>query len=141
MLINFFYFVKDAGRIRHLSRSNCVLQIEIVGDNTRHLYRLPGKQRRTESGSAGRLFGCLPQQRMSADGTCRDTLPDSSIKTCTLTEPLARTALAAAGYGGVGRLVALPLSTPPEIVFGFGFGVGGGRADIVSTALRIACVR
>src|SRR5207302_2134835 len=58
------------------------------------------------------------------------TLPLSLISTWTLTAPPARTALAAGGYGGFGRLVAFPLSTPPETVFGGGggdaFGLGGG---------------
>jgi hypothetical protein len=34
--------------------------------------------------------------------------------------PLALTANAAAGYSGFGKLVALPLTTPAEIDFGFG---------------------
>jgi hypothetical protein len=60
------------------------------------------------------------------------TLPDSSINTWTLTEPLALTALAAGGYGGFGKLMALAFSMPPEIVFGgagdlSGFANGGSR--------------
>src|SRR5580765_6048289 len=64
------------------------------------------------------------------------TRPLSSIKTCTLTAPPALTALAAAGYAGFGRLVALPLSTPPETVFGtggFAFGGGGGSSPPVGS--------
>src|SRR5262249_32774695 len=43
-------------------------------------------------------------------------LPSSSIRTRTLTAPDARTARAARGYVGLGRRIALPLRTPPEIV-------------------------
>ena len=60
------------------------------------------------------------------------TRPLSSIRTCTLTEPLARTALAAGGYGGEGKLVALPFKTPPDTVLGTGFGVFGGGGGGVS---------
>src|SRR5688572_30912657 len=42
------------------------------------------------------------------------TFPFSSISTWTLTDPPALTALAAGGYGGFGRLIALPFNTPPE---------------------------
>src|SRR5690348_13984373 len=62
------------------------------------------------------------------------TLPVSSISTCTCTAPLARTARAAAGYVGFGRLIALPFRTPPEMVFGGAFliGAGGGSPPPVS---------
>ena len=53
------------------------------------------------------------------------TLPLSSIKTSTLTEPLARTAFAAGGISGIGKLIAFPLSSPPETVFGTGGGASG----------------
>src|SRR6185436_17037462 len=43
------------------------------------------------------------------------TFPLSSTVTCTLTTPDAWAALAIGGYAGWGRLMALPLSTPPEI--------------------------
>jgi hypothetical protein len=58
-----------------------------------------------------------------------------SITTWTLTDPVARTARAAGGYGGFGKDIAFPLRTPPEMVFGidpgleferFEFGAGGG---------------
>src|SRR4051794_18267677 len=65
------------------------------------------------------------------------TRPDSSIVTCTDTVPLARTALAAAGYGGAGRLVALPFSTPPDTVLGTGFGVGFGGGGGASESLPV----
>src|SRR6185503_7335365 len=55
------------------------------------------------------------------------TLPFSSISTCTCTEPEACALRAIAGYGGVTRRTALPLSTPPEIgARGVGLGVGAG---------------
>src|SRR6185503_7545451 len=54
------------------------------------------------------------------------TLPFSSMSTWTLTDPPARTAFAAGGYGGFGRLIALPFRTPPEICFGTSFFTGGG---------------
>jgi hypothetical protein len=63
------------------------------------------------------------------------TLPDSSIVTCTVTVPEACVALAIGGYAGFGRLMALPLSTPPEMgalgpdeAVGFGGGGGGGSS-------------
>jgi hypothetical protein len=37
-----------------------------------------------------------------------------------LTAPEARTALAAGGYGGLGKLTALPFNTPPDICLGIG---------------------
>src|SRR5689334_12933849 len=46
------------------------------------------------------------------------TLPSSSIKTWTRTAPAALTALAAGGYGGLTKLIALPLTTPPETTLG-----------------------
>src|SRR6267143_5763631 len=56
------------------------------------------------------------------------TLPFSSIVTCTTTVPEACACLAMGGYAGFGRLIAFPLSTPPEIgaLGGVGFGSGGG---------------
>src|ERR1044071_1626212 len=42
------------------------------------------------------------------------TLPSSSSKTSTVTIPAARTDLAPGGYCGLGRLMALLLSTPPD---------------------------
>jgi hypothetical protein len=54
------------------------------------------------------------------------TLPCSSIVTCTVTEPEALTALAAAGYDGFARYVAFPFKTPPETVLGADFSLGGG---------------
>src|SRR5215467_4504467 len=51
-----------------------------------------------------------------ATGCAEKMLPSSSISTSTETAPAARTARAAGGYLGFGRLIAFPLSTPPEIV-------------------------
>src|SRR5689334_5372135 len=42
------------------------------------------------------------------------TLPSSSSRTSTVTRPSARNPLAFGGYSGMGRLMALPLRTPPE---------------------------
>jgi len=48
-------------------------------------------------------------------GRAEITLPPSSTVICTVTVPDAFAALAIAGYTGWGLLIALPLSTPPEI--------------------------
>src|ERR1044072_7527319 len=63
------------------------------------------------------------------------TLPFSSISTCTVTVPAACAALAIAGYAGLGKLMALPFSTPPEIGARGGVGVeagGGGGSPPMS---------
>src|SRR5260370_32760838 len=61
------------------------------------------------------------------------TLPFSSISTCTLTAPAACALLAIAGYGGVTRCTAFPLSTPPGIgPCGVGFRRGGGGSSLIS---------
>src|SRR5438270_3455581 len=71
------------------------------------------------------------------------TLPLSLINTWTLTAPPARTARAAGGYGGLGKLVALPFKTPPETVFGAGggdglaFGGGGVSSPVVSLPVAV----
>src|SRR5580765_8338714 len=49
-------------------------------------------------------------------GFAEKIFPSSSIKTRTLTAPVALTALAAGGYFGRGRAKAFPFKTPPEIV-------------------------
>ena len=83
---------------------------------------------RAAATAAARSSGC------PLTALAETTLPLSSIKTWTVTAPLARTALAAGGYGGFGRLVALPFNTPPEICFGTFFtGGGGGGAPPVSS--------
>jgi hypothetical protein len=56
-----------------------------------------------------RSIGCPETAR--ADKTS----PSSLTVTCTTTVPLALTALAADGYVGLGKLVALPFKTPPLI--------------------------
>src|SRR5205814_10102619 len=63
------------------------------------------------------------------DTACAEiTLPFSSIVTWTTTVPEACACLAIGGYTGCGRLIAFPLSTPPEMgaLGGVGFGSGGG---------------
>src|SRR6185503_21143700 len=70
------------------------------------------------------------------DTACAEiTLPFSSITTWTTTVPDACAVRAIAGYAGLGRLIAFPLSTPPEIGArgGVGFGSGGGGASPMST--------
>src|SRR6185295_9146766 len=65
------------------------------------------------------------------------TLPFSSIVTCTTTVPAAWACRAIGGYAGLGRLIALPLSTPPEIGalggVGVAFGGGGGGSSAMFT--------
>ena len=63
------------------------------------------------------------------------TLPFSSIVTWTTTVPDAWACRAIGGYAGFGRLIALPLSTPPEIgaLGGVGLGGGGGGSSAMFT--------
>src|SRR5687767_1351700 len=63
------------------------------------------------------------------------TLPFSSIVTCTTTVPPACAWRAIGGYGGLGKLMALPFSTPPEIgaLGGVGLGGGGGGGSSIFT--------
>src|SRR5882724_9539020 len=61
------------------------------------------------------------------------TPPFSSMVTWTTTVPEACACLAIAGYGGLGRLIALPLSTPPEIGARGGAGGGGGGSSAICT--------
>ena len=63
------------------------------------------------------------------------TRPPSSTSTWTVTAPDALTARAAGGYGGLGRLTAFPLSTPPEIVFGGTLAVDGVAIGLFDLAL------
>src|SRR5687767_13493704 len=56
------------------------------------------------------------------------------MSTCTTTVPEAWAALAIAGYAGLGKLMALPLRTPPETgARGVGFGSGGGGSSAMAT--------
>src|SRR5882672_3117776 len=69
------------------------------------------------------------------DTACAEiTLPFSSIVTWTTTVPEAWACLAIGGYAGLGRLIAFPLSTPPEIgALGGGGGGGGGGSSPIFT--------
>src|SRR5207247_8425184 len=72
---------------------------------------------------------------------CADmTLPFSSIVTCTTTVPEACACLAMGGYGGFGRLIALPFSTPPEIGALGGVGAGGGGGSSIFTFVGVTTV-
>ena len=74
--------------------------------------------------AAATAAACSSGWPLTADAEI--TFPCSSIKTCTFTAPLARTARAAAGYGGRGKVIALPFNTPPEIFLGTAALVGSG---------------
>src|SRR6266567_873327 len=63
------------------------------------------------------------------------TLPVSSTTTSTCTTPSVRIRRATSGYTGVGRLIAFPLSTPPDT--GFSKGRGAGGASLSVTTLRL----
>src|SRR5215813_10649067 len=68
------------------------------------------------------------------DTACAETtLPFSSISTWTTTVPAACAALAIGGYAGFGKLMALPLRTPPEMGARGGVGVeaGGGGSSAI----------
>src|SRR2546422_10067667 len=64
------------------------------------------------------------------------TFPFSSTTTSTSTTPATCILRAASGYNGVGRLSALPLSTPPDTGFSRGRGAGGGSLSVIITFLR-----
>src|SRR5689334_5073262 len=66
------------------------------------------------------------------------TLPFSSISTWTVTVPAACAAFAIAGYAGLGKLMALPFSTPPEIGARGGAGVAAGGGGGSSAMLTFA---
>ena len=77
------------------------------------------------------------------DTACAEiTLPFSSITTWTTTVPDACAVRAIAGYAGLGRLVAFPFSTPPEIGArgGVGFGGGGGGSSAIFTCVGPATI-
>lgn len=70
-------------------------------------------------------------------GLAEVTFPYSSMTTWTTTVPAALAARASAGYSGFGRLMALPLSTPPEIgarLADWGF----AGSTLFSSALSVA---
>ena len=70
------------------------------------------------------------------------------MSTCTITVPEACACLAIAGYGGLGKLIAFPFSTPPEIgargAGGFlstsGVGSGGDLVVVVGFGFGVAPV-
>lgn len=69
------------------------------------------------------------------------TLPLTSMTTSTMTTPAMRALLAAGGYVGFGRLMALPFKTPPETGFSSGLMTGlapGSSVDFDSTGLSLA---
>jgi hypothetical protein len=67
------------------------------------------------------------------------TLPLPSTVTCTVTAPVARAALAIAGYTGAGLLTALPLRMPPDTTFfGLGNGVGAGKGLLTTVSAFVA---
>src|SRR6185295_13819317 len=77
-----------------------------------------------------------PCNRGCPDTACAAiTLPFSSIVTCTTTVPAACAALAIGGYAGLGKLMALPFRTPPEMGArgGVGLGASGGGGSATST--------
>src|SRR6185295_13857015 len=71
------------------------------------------------------------------------TLPFSSMSTCTTTVPEACAARAIGGYAGLGKLIALPLRTPPEMGARGGVGLtsgGGGSSAIVTLVGAVVTV-
>src|SRR5262249_27475526 len=68
------------------------------------------------------------------------TPPFSSMVTWTTTVPEACACFAIAGYGGFGKLMAFPFSTPPEIGARGGAGGGGGGASETSTLVGATTV-
>src|SRR6266571_1748117 len=66
------------------------------------------------------------------------TLPFSSTTTSTCTTPSVRIRRATSGYTGVGRLRALPFSTPPDTGFSKGRGAGGASLSFTTTRLFVS---
>src|SRR6185503_1397132 len=61
------------------------------------------------------------------------TLPVSSSTTSTITVPCVLIRLAASGYTGGGREIAVPLRTPPEMGLRIGRGPGAGGGSSMTT--------